>query len=194
MKVFILNGPPGVGKDTIGRLLDMPVETFKEDLYDLAGKFFGVSPFTVKALNEDRSTKEKRIGVLSIPGTENTTLAGMSPRQALIYVSERVVKPMFGKQYFGKTVVERLRRKYPDGAKILFTDGGFPEEVDELCEDGIEVHVIRLKSPGYDFRGDSRLYLSACYTEHEVTFHDVALERGEITKGVEEVRKIIMEA
>jgi hypothetical protein len=102
----------------------------------------------MRKLATDRSTKE-------FPQEE---LNGKTPREVLIEVSEEVIKPVYGKDYFGKRVIDEM----PDSKKVyLLSDGGFPEELHGIMEKiGPEnLMVIRIMSEGKTFDNDSRRYL-----------------------------------
>ncbi len=82
---------------------------------------------------------------------------GLSVRQAMIKVSEEVIKPSYGNQYFGVAAANEL----VDGALNIFSDGGFEEEIVPLIEVvGKEnFFVIRLERYRCNFDNDSRNYL-----------------------------------
>ena len=80
----------------------------------------------------------------------------VSPRNAMIHMSENVLKPLFGKDVFGIMAAKSLE----EGVNV-FSDGGFAEEVqcilDEVGERNfLLVHVTR---DGCSFAGDSRDYV-----------------------------------
>lgn len=153
MRVFILNGPPGIGKDTladnISRLMGYPVAMFKQALYAETAKYFHVSKQYMTNIATARETKER----------PNSYFAGTSPRQALIHVSENVIKPRYGKEFFGLKAVEHLQVYDGEYGNFVFSDGGFPEECECLVKHGYEVHIIQLHHPDFDFSKDSRNYV-----------------------------------
>ena len=153
MRVFILNGPPAIGKDTlaanIGRVFNFPVAMFKTALYEATAKHFHVSLDYMTNVATAREFKER----------PNKYLGDASPRQALIHVSENVIKPMFGKKFFGLKAVDFLHKQVILSNNVVFSDGGFPEECECLVEHGFEVHIIQLHHPDVDFSKDSRNYV-----------------------------------
>lgn len=160
----LLNGPPGVGKDTLAVLLGdygFHHHCFKEQLYQETASFFGVPLHTFKAWAQNRDKKEVHQAAL-----------GMSPREALIHVSEEVIKPKHGKTYFGKAAALRCERQRSKLA--VFSDSGFAEEVEPLVEHFDTVVLIRLYREGYSFAGDSRAYLDGF--QHT---YDVYLQEGQ---------------
>lgn len=149
-KVIILNGPPNCGKDTIADHLvkKYPVvktKSFKKHLTAITQLIYNVSSEWWEA-NYTRELKEK----------PSEKLSGLTPREALIKTSEAVIKPNYGKDYFGKIAAETLE----EGINI-FSDGGFPEEIECLTEDvGTDnIIIVRIKRKTCTYEGDSRNYL-----------------------------------
>lgn len=153
---IILNGPPGCGKDTVGlELTKYGYQTmaFKEQLYIETAKLFDLPLVELIALQNDRTLKDEPYDDLIHPEAG----ACISPREALIYTSEKYIKPKYGKDYFGKAAADSCVVRNIQFA--VFTDGGFGPEVDCL-EDIYEwVTVIRLHRQGCTFAGDSRNYM-----------------------------------
>lgn len=152
-KIIILNAPPHAGKDTIGRLVkdESPVPlrvlSFKQPMFEIALAMLGPVGYRkfLGAYN-DRSQKEK----------PQSFLNGKSPREFMIWISEDVMKPRFGKNYFGMRFAEEAERSE---TPIICTDGGFPDEVIELIRVGHEVKLCRLHREGFTFENDSRDYI-----------------------------------
>jgi hypothetical protein len=156
MKIVIMNGPPGSGKDEATNYIVTKYHTafhfsFKRRLVDLTQALYGVSKW-------DWFNWYTREGK-ELPRAE---LGGKSCREALIFVSEKVVKPNFGSQYFGKQEANfisfALERDYDIAVS---SDGGFQEEVYPLIDKfGKEnIYVIQLHRDGCSYENDSRNYL-----------------------------------
>ena len=153
-KYVVLNGPPDSGKDFIAELLEkrwgMHHARFKSKLYKLAIRMSGVLHGTAMRYFTDRTLKEK---------TENSPFqvlgASVSPRQYLQFVSEEVIKPLYGKHYFGQALIDETYALYPN---VVVSDGGFEEEV--LMLPGDETLIIRLHAEGCSFEDDTRDYLT----------------------------------
>jgi hypothetical protein len=152
--ILILNGPPSCGKDT---LADAIVEAFgwtkvefKAALRTDTAALFNVSPQTLRNLE---TKKEIPTDKLLHPKTGEQ----MSLRQALIYTSEEVIKPQFGKDHYGLRMLSRLIDV--DEELFVCSDGGFPEELLPLCDAGVRVRIMRINRPGYTFANDSRNYI-----------------------------------
>lgn len=122
-KIIILNGPPGVGKDTIGNALAKDYNciptSFKRPMFGIAKYLLGDEAFTKFITTYDgRDQKEM----------PHDFLGGKTCREFMIWISESVVKPLFGNQQFGKLMSEHIRI-CDEGFCFACTDGGFPEEV-----------------------------------------------------------------
>jgi hypothetical protein len=183
MKRFvILNGPAGSGKDTIAKaykekyeIKEMPVHimAFKDALYKAAFKIFSsvLDWHAFKMLCTHRVLKEEPTDVFF----------GMSPRQMLIHVSENIIKPLYGNDYFGRKVVEAA-----EGLEgiILLTDGGFHEEINPLPE--TTTTIVQVHREGCDFVGDSRTYIDIWKFNIQELHND-----GTIDDTVEKLNRII---
>ena len=149
----ILNGPPGCGKDTIANLMGskgFQHHRFKEGLYEETISHYGVHPAIAESLFTDREAKE-------VP---SPLFGGLSPRGALIHVSEDIIKPTFGKEFFGWKAA--LGCVNTDSSLSVFSDGGFPEEIVPLAEVFEHVLIFHLHRDSFGFEGDSRNYVFAC--------------------------------
>ncbi len=158
MKVVILNGPPGCGKDVLADYLvqntsarlygDNHKREFKAKLFQVAAVLASIPVPRMVELN-GRNTKE--LPSEELPGNR-------SPRQWLIYVSEVLVKPHLGLQYFGQAAAATLTDEI---GVYFFADGGFDTEAKEIAakvgKDNLL--VIHLTRPGCSFIGDSRNYV-----------------------------------
>ena len=154
-KVIILNGPAGVGKDTIAAILretsGFEVHSFKEPMFNIAKAMLGGEKFDqFMMLYNDRDTKELPCDLLG----------QMSPREFFIHISESFVKPIMGKEHFGYLASQGVHDAINH---VVFSDGGFPDEVKALVfsEHAMyEVWVVRLHREGCTFAGDSRNYVN----------------------------------
>ena len=157
-KAIIFNAPHNAGKDVaaehiVDYLSNKGVaahhKEVKENLFKAVKSAYGVEEDWWEYLYE-RERKElpsHRIMIHNEP---------YSPRNAMIHMSENVLKPLFGKDVFGIMAAKSLE----DGVNV-FSDGGFPEEVqcilDEVGKDNFMlIHVVR---DGCSFEGDSRNYV-----------------------------------
>ena len=156
-QVVFLNGPINSGKDALGKMLvdyfkelNYPAQTerFKEKLYQHTAELFKVDKDWLIEIANDRVNKE-------LPCDE---LHGHSPRQALIFTSENVYKPIYGKDYFGKQTAKELK-----SGITFITDSGFYEEAMAVVkvvgvENCLVVNIYR-DGCGYS-SNDSRGYIN----------------------------------
>ena len=157
--IFYLNGPPGCGKDSIGQGICDALRTevqklaFKSHLYVVTAAIVGMDLDDFVAICTDRETKDRR-GLLPSGPFGNDT-----PRDAMIFVSERVIKPSLGKSFFGNIAAMSV---LPHPGVTVFTDSGFSEEIARVHGELPEaIHVlVRIHRDGCSFEGDSRSHLS----------------------------------
>jgi hypothetical protein len=155
LPVVIFNGPPGCGKDAACLLYKNMGYThlsFKEELFKETFKFFGVSKEWFMKGYENRDIKEKPVPQLKVSGKS------FSRRDAMIYVSEKFIKPKYGKDYFGKQLANQMTSE----GLFCVSDGGFQEELSPIINKfGAEsITIIQLTREGCDFSSDSRRYFN----------------------------------
>lgn len=173
MVVILLNGPPRSGKDTLANYIEKKYGfthlQIKEILVQTTVKLFDIS----RELWDDKyeSHKEVKLDYLSI--FRGGPFAGetfkFTPREALIYVSEHVLKPVYGEGIFGKVIANRIEKD----ENYIISDSGFDKEVIEIVEKVGEknVFLIKLSRRGHSFANDSRNYLTKnCGISSENTF------------------------
>lgn len=152
-KVIIFNGPPGSGKDHACLYLRHISDSihhleFKSKLIELTCAIYDI---TIKEFYSIYTRELKEL--------PSEIFNGLSPRQALIFVSEDVIKPKFGKDYMGVSATKRIQQN-----KInAFSDGGFYEELEPVYNKvGAENMLIaRIYRNGYTYEGDSRNYIKS---------------------------------
>lgn len=84
---------------------------------------------------------------------------GLTPRNAYIMLSEQMVKPVAGKDFFGK-IGAKFCEKYIKDEIIVISDLGFTEEMQEVINlIGNKIILIRIHKKGVDFSNDSRQYI-----------------------------------
>jgi hypothetical protein len=171
LKVVVFNAPPRAGKDIAAEYLcgcfGNEVKTyhkaFKEVLFDICAKTLGITvgdylqgyyrktPDHVWWMKDLVSlSTSAHMGAVS----NNTNY---SQREFLIHMSENVIKPIFGKDAFGKAFVNSL----PEEGLVFVSDSGFKEELQCVLDHvGAEnVLVVQIEREGCSFEGDSRKYL-----------------------------------
>lgn len=151
MNIVFLNGPPRVGKDTVGkniaRLSDFnETASFAAELKDATHRAFGLTVPT----NHFERRKD-------VPAAE---FLMETPRNVYIAFSERFMKPLYGPGVFGRMLVTTLRSMAEAGCGLAaITDSGFREEADEVLKVFPNALLIRLHREGCDFRKDSRSHI-----------------------------------
>jgi hypothetical protein len=167
--IVVLNGPPGSGKDTIGEALHKAaveigmytwLKSFKHFLYKEAYKLVHK-----KDLEYDQFLHLCQHRLLK--NLPMDLLYGLSPRQFLIHVSEKIIKPTYGSDFFGHKAKKSIEKIKVEQEKLfIFTDGGFESEINVLSslpdEQILVVHIYRT---GCDFSGDSRDYVFPMQSE-----------------------------
>jgi hypothetical protein len=152
--IVILNGPPGSGKDTIAdyivEKLSYEKLDFKTALYKETARFFHLTPDVFMSL---LARKETPSTLLTHPETEMP----LSPRQALIHVSEVVIKPSRGSDWFGIQTANAALAS--ESSCFICSDGGFVSEIEPLLKAGFRVAIIRVHRAGHSFATDSRRYI-----------------------------------
>jgi len=164
VRIIILNGPRDTGKDTAA---DYLVERYgytklemKGALRSLAHKIASLTTLDpvafCNALEFDRDLKDTK----RVPEFGNRTWP-----EFIIWLSESVCKPIFGKSVFALAAVKAVRDCGAD--RVVFSDGGFQEEVDTLYmespvrgkEDLLVIHMYREGRSFSSVRKDSRGYI-----------------------------------
>lgn len=153
-KIIVMNAPAQSGKDCaadyVAEKYNAQHLRFKDGLYKVAAMVAGISVEQMKFLATERSSKEVPSHYFRVNGEF------VSPRHWLIHVSENVVKPLLGKDFFGKQLAQAITSDL-----VVCSDGGFESEIVPLIEAGHDVYVFRIERDGYTFEGDSRSYLPA---------------------------------
>jgi len=151
-QIVLLNGPPSSGKDTLAFELSArrgyTHMKFATPLAAGVQALFSIDRDLWQALYTRR--KEDR----------SLLLEGMSPREAMIWLSEEVMKQHFGDDFFGRSLFHRIMHE--NIPRAVVSDSGFKSEAEVLREyfGPKALRLVRLHRPGCDFRNDSRGYIS----------------------------------
>lgn len=153
IRAVIFNGPPDTGKDYLVDALVQLDKTsvkleFKKQLRALVKQIYMLTD-RIHDYMYRRENKERPFEILG----------GLSIRQAYIKVSEEVIKPTFGSDYFGKCVVQDMVNI--PAQTYYFSDGGFVDEIIPMLDYVGRVDIIHLSADGSDYEasGDSRRYI-----------------------------------
>lgn len=165
-----VSGPPRSGKDTVALYLKeqygMAHLSLAAELKRRTAAMFGRSWTDASCWLEQHK---------DMPGT----CEGMSFREALIWASEEIFKPKFGRDYWVRCLEHELDVYSQYG--IVISDMGFFEEVkamreyfaDEQLHGLIMVQVTR---PGTDFSNDSRRHIITSNTPNFKLANDSTIE------------------
>ena len=164
-KIILLNSPPDSGKDitatALKELTGVKHCEFKSTLFSVAKGITGLSHEDFFKIYNDRDKKE-------LPQEE---FFGMSPREMMIWISEDVCKPEFGKLFFGKAAANQVNIE----TGSVFSDSGFPDEVFPIADKfgADNIYVVRFNRHGSSFGNDSRDYLQPEDCPEGVNFIDL---------------------
>ena len=169
MNILLLNGAPRCGKDTVSQILkDMSSTTIHQEKFAMPMKrsvplLYAVPYDTWK---EDLDTPENK----DYPCDQ---FFGKTPREVQIAISEDFLKPLHGKEVFGKLLIRRIEflvdRKIME--TVVVSDCGFKEEAMQVVEHfgWWNVTLWRIYRDGCTFKKDSRDHINlkdqgiACY-------------------------------
>ena len=178
-KILLLNSPPDSGKDLaancIKELTGAKHCEFKSTLFGVAKGITGLSHEDFFTIYNDRDKKEQ-------PQPE---FFGLSPREMMIWISEDVCKPKFGKLFFGKAAANQI--DIEKGS--VFSDSGFPDEVFPIADKyGAEnIYVVRFNRHSSGFGNDSRDYLQPEDCPEGVNFIDLKNDGNTIEPFVRQI-------
>ena len=166
--IVLFNGPPRSGKDAAADYFKdkgWKHLSFKYQLYKETARYFDVDYDWFMERYDDRNVKE-------VPHMD---LGHMSCREAMIYVSEIIVKPKRGLDYFGNQVANEidLNKNY------AISDGGFVDElipiINKIGDNNFI--LVQLTRDGCDYSSDSRRYFDGDVQQEYINSH-----RTEINK------------
>ena len=205
-KMVLMNGPMNIGKDVaIDNLARCGVvlgrRECKERVHKMTQEFFEISEHDYFEIYNNRKTKEMPMERFSVSDAAAVKLGivpeflkrvcvgetkiPLSIREAMIYVSEVVAKPTFGKDYFGKWRADNLGEcgNYFDGS------AGFEEElpplIDEIGQENIL--LLRIHREGFEFGdNDSRNYIPDGVIDNTVDIQNI-----DLTTYLEDVRQVV---
>jgi hypothetical protein len=158
--IIIFNGPPGSGKDEASAFLSInhgfKSISFKEQLFKETVKYFDVSLEWFMENYNDRIIKETKV-----PELDN-----LSRREALIYVSEEVIKPKYGNRHFGSCAADQIDQV----SSYCFSDGGFVDEIYPLIDTvgANAMCIVQLYRHECSYIGDSRGYVDGVLQEEYI--------------------------
>ena len=164
--IVLFNGPPRSGKDSACEIImkhfpEVHYVYFKEILYGETAKILELDFNFWAKVCQNGDLKDSPM--LTVSAGEL-----MTPRDILIYLAEKVLKPKYGKEFIARGTAETIsdliqfqREQSNEEAVIVIPDLGFDYEIDTVREMIPNAHVISvaLHRPGFTFEGDSRSYV-----------------------------------
>lgn len=159
MKIVLLNGPPGAGKDTVAHALHELVPKgrvlkFAEPLKNAAaGIYFGGR----RSLFDAYDTYERK-------GIPEDVFLGKTCREVQIAISEIFLKKFHTNKVFGQllaTEIECIQRHPLPVSHFFISDSGFREEAEVLIDKfgAKDIVLFRIYRQGHDYKNDSRSYI-----------------------------------
>ena len=166
--------------------------TLKErPLTDFQVKTFPTVPMEIKRVLPDFSFWDYRREYTFLPDGRMTSIT-LSIREALIYMSEVIVKPRMGSDYFGvaRALSVQTNEIIVDDSTAAFNVNGDIkcDEVVPLIEriGADNTLLIRIHRDGFTFDGDSREYVPDGVVPNTIDIHNIGTEHEYYLK-VEEV-------
>lgn len=196
--VIIFNGPRSSGKDYAAKIVTDTFKgavhlEFKKALREVAHHMASLHSNEYVSWNlQDAVSECNEIEYSECKADKDEIYRhafGMrSWRQFLIWISETVIKPIFGQDIFGRAAAKLVQET--NASIIAFSDGGFQVEVDELLKlEGVTVIVCRLYRDGYEWGNDSRGYVHSGHIQ--TTWSIVNTENYYTTDVVQLVRNCL---
>ncbi len=214
-KIILFNSPKNVGKSkAIEYLRDNGVSLIsaecKEPLHSLTMTLFGVQPDRSWEIYNTRELKEVPLpeftvdldidehdwlcGLVGRDIAQTFTVGGflLSIREAMIYVSEVIVKPRWGEDWFGQARVRKMKGfdGYCPFTPIFCDDScAFVDELHPLIKYLGQENIIllRIHRDGFTFEGDSRNYIPDGVITNTVDVYN----NGTEVQFLEEVRHVV---
>lgn len=170
MHIVILNGPKFSGKDTLAKLL---LKLFPGAIHARMKDVLYTSSYENWRIERQDMSFDEWVVLCNDPGLKDVPVKWLgnskapmrSPRQALIYMSEEVIKVTDGDNGVAIRTARKLKAMYPDykDRMVIFSDGGFNCEVECLLREfeipRKHMTVVRIDRKGCTFENDSREYI-----------------------------------
>ncbi len=166
MKVILLNGPPGSGKDTFAdfyeaSLISQGFTTHRQALADLPKKYMAVA-------------FETDVDTMFNPDQKDVIWAktGSTSRELLIAYGEARKGSSGRPDYWAARLLEKMEGTYD---VLLVTDVGFQAEYD-FFDARFDTHLFQLHRPSKDYSNDSRTAVTGhpmCRVGNDGTYEDL---------------------
>lgn len=154
MQWVLINGPPGCGKDTLVNglvpYIDFMHIKVSSPLKRMLAQLLQVD---LRWIEENKDTKVKLLGYITV-------------REALIDMSEKYLKLLYGEDVMGRIASDTAR--YSTGKLAITSDSGFSVETERIVYNAGRNNciIIRVHREGCTFDGDSRHWMpdGLCHT------------------------------
>lgn len=163
-KFILLNGPPRIGKSTTANILAQVLRHAADAAgidpdYILRRNFADHLKVTTQTAYGYYSTDPDYLD--AIKDQVRDEFGGVDFRRLLIDMSEKHLKRLHGKTFFGEMLCRRVETDAPAGAIVLVGDSGFNSEATPVANRFTtdSILLVRLQRPGADFGTDSRGYV-----------------------------------
>ena len=159
MRLILLNGPPRSGKDTAATaIIGANIPYFGRQ----APVRFGMAQHLKEATHALYGHPDRRFDYYEeTKDIPNADFFGLTPRQAYIAVSEKLMKPLHGEDVFGRIYVRRIKTLF--ATCIIAPDAGFAAEwnpvIAEYGAENLLLIQVYADKRGKTFKGDSRSYI-----------------------------------
>lgn len=161
--VVLINGPPGSGKDTLGKILvdhcgpsNASILKFAQPIRGAAMSIFpGLSEVNFEGWKNQDTGLRKSYNSLSPNGNIITQEIPVKGREWMISFSEDFMK-QYGQDVFAKILLETIGATSCPLQTFVITDCGFQVEVDYLADRLEKFAIIQVHRDGHSFDGDSR--------------------------------------
>lgn len=187
MRIILINGTPGAGKDTAANHL---AETTPNSM---VVKFAGPIKRAATAIycSGDRDLFN-RFDTFEEKSVPHSQFLGMTCRQVQIDISEKFLKLQHGDTVFGKLLATDIKHLYDGGVRNFFvSDSGFVPEAEEIARHFGQgcMTLIRVHREGHTFDGDSRDYIDLSHLP--VDSYDVLNETGKQEEFFEVLKTVL---
>ena len=165
-----LNGPPGSGKDTIAKIIAEEIDDYNNNIRSssemirwridkfaapintIAASILGINEHSGEFRRLREKDKEQKLTTFGVD---------ITMRQLLINISEDLIKPSFGKTWFGEQAARRVNNSISCKSNEVFlvSDSGFQHEYDafkEAVHSSVKVQLVNVVRDNCDFTNDSR--------------------------------------
>lgn len=114
-------------------------------------------------------------------------LSPVTWRKVYIWMSEKVLKPLFGQGIMGQLLIADIKKTQPK--RLCITDCGFEEEVKQILAAFPEATkvLIRCHREGKDFSNDSRSYLPLNMFDLSFDLHN----KGTIQEWQHQIKNVL---